>query len=122
MVAAARTSLGEEAFASAEAAGRALSLTAIVDELLAALEDEEGVIATWTQGAGLTRQPGGPLSPREREVLALLAEGLSNKAIAAALFVSPNTVTTHVASLLTKLGADNRAQLAIIAAQRGLLD
>ncbi|HEX5991921.1 MAG TPA: LuxR C-terminal-related transcriptional regulator [Thermomicrobiales bacterium] len=122
MVAAARTSLGEEAFASAEAAGRALSLTAIVDELLAALEDEEGVIATWTQGAGLTRQPGGPLSPREREVLALLAEGLSNKAIAAALFVSPNTVKTHVASLLTKLGVDNRAQLAIIAAQRGLLD
>jgi DNA-binding CsgD family transcriptional regulator len=58
-----------------------------------------------------------PLSPREREVLTLVAEGRSNKAIAAALYVSPNTVKTHVASLLTKLQAESRVQLATIAHQ-----
>jgi DNA-binding NarL/FixJ family response regulator len=51
-------------------------------------------------------------------VLALVAEGRSNKAIAAALFISPNTVKTHVASLLNKLGADSRVQLAAFAARR----
>ena len=54
-------------------------------------------------------------------MLALVAEGHSNKAIADALFVSPHTVKSHVAALLTKLDADKRAQLATIAAQRGLL-
>ena len=55
------------------------------------------------------------LSPREREVLALVAEGRSNKAIATALFVSPNTVKSHVAALLTKLEVDTRVQLAALA-------
>jgi DNA-binding NarL/FixJ family response regulator len=58
-----------------------------------------------------------PLSPREREVLSLVAEGRSNKAIADALSVSPNTIKTHVASLLSKLNADSRVQLATIAAR-----
>jgi DNA-binding CsgD family transcriptional regulator len=61
-----------------------------------------------------------PLSPREREVLALVAEGRSNKAIATALSVSPSTVKTHVASLLHKLRADTRVQLATIATRQGL--
>ena len=51
-------------------------------------------------------------------VLALVAEGRSNKAIAEALFVSPNTVKTHVASLLNKLHAESRVQLAAIAARQ----
>jgi DNA-binding CsgD family transcriptional regulator len=51
-------------------------------------------------------------------VLALVAEGRSNKAIAEALYVSPNTVKTHVASLLHKLGAQTRVQLAAIAARQ----
>ncbi len=59
------------------------------------------------------------LSPREQEVLALVAEGRSNKAIAEALFVSSNTVKTHVASLLTKLQADSRVQLAAMATKQG---
>lgn len=58
------------------------------------------------------------LSPREREVLALVAQGRTNKAIAEALFVSPNTVKTHVTSLLTKLDVDTRAQLAAIATRQ----
>jgi two-component system, NarL family, response regulator LiaR len=54
-------------------------------------------------------------------VLALVAEGRSNQEIAEALFVAHSTAKTHVASLLTKLDADNRAQLATIAMQHGLL-
>jgi len=50
-----------------------------------------------------------------------VVEGRTNKAIAKAMFVSPNTVKSHAAALLTKLDADNRAQLATIAVQRGLL-
>ena len=51
------------------------------------------------------------LSPREREVLALIIEGLSNKAIARALDLSPRTVETHRAHVFEKLGADSLAQL-----------
>ena len=50
------------------------------------------------------------LTPREREVLRLVADGLSNKQIARQLSVSERTVKFHVASLFRKLGADNRAQ------------
>ena len=53
-------------------------------------------------------------------MLSLVAAGYTNKAIAEALFVSPNTVKTHVASLLNKLQADSRVQLAAIATSRGL--
>jgi two-component system NarL family response regulator len=60
------------------------------------------------------------LSPREREVLALVAAGQTNKAIASALYVSPNTVKTHVTALLHKLQADSRVQLAAIATKQGL--
>lgn len=51
------------------------------------------------------------LSPREREVLALVVEGLSNKAIARALDLSPRTVETHRAHVFEKLGVDSLAQL-----------
>ena len=61
------------------------------------------------------------LSPRERDVLRLLAEGNSNKEIAAALKVTERTVKFHVTSIFNKLGAENRAQAVTIAHQRGLI-
>ncbi len=61
------------------------------------------------------------LTAREREVLRLVAGGKSNKEIASALGVSERTIKFHVTSILTKLGAENRAQAAATAAQRGLL-
>ena len=64
----------------------------------------------------------GPLTGREREVLRLVADGLPGKQIARALGISERTVKFHTASLLRKLGADNRAQAVALAAQRGLLD
>ena len=61
------------------------------------------------------------LSPREREVLDLLAEGCSNKQIAGRLFVAETTVKGYVASLLDKLGVDSRLQAVVRAAQQGLI-
>ena len=60
------------------------------------------------------------LTPREREVLAALAEGLDNKAIAERLFISPDTARTHVVKVLAKLGVDSRLQAAIVAIQHGI--
>ena len=54
-----------------------------------------------------------PLSPREREVAALVGEGLTNRQIAAALYVSERTAQNHVQHILTKLGLANRSQIAV---------
>jgi DNA-binding NarL/FixJ family response regulator len=62
------------------------------------------------------------LTPRERDILPLIADGQSGKQIARALGISERTVKFHTASLLRKLGADNRAQAVALALQRGLLD
>lgn len=61
------------------------------------------------------------LSPRERDVLELLAEGCSNRQIATRLFIAETTVKGYVATLLGKLGADSRLQAVVLAAKRGLL-
>lgn len=61
------------------------------------------------------------LSERERAVLALIGEGLSNHEIGERLFLSVGTVKEHVRALLTKLGALNRVQAAVIAYQAGLV-
>ena len=64
----------------------------------------------------------GSLTPRELDVLRLLAQGLQNKEIADDLHIAERTVKFHVTSILTKLHADNRTQAVAIAAQRGLID
>ncbi len=106
------------------AARRALSVAAALDEALAALEAKEGAPAAPALPAPYRMRrevkPLSPLSPREREVLVLVAEGRSNKSIAEALYVSPNTVKTHVASLLSKLHVETRVQLATLATQQGV--
>jgi DNA-binding NarL/FixJ family response regulator len=73
-----------------------------------------------------TRQPRpsdtlDPLTEREREVLALVAEGLTNEEIAVRLYLSPATARTHVSRILTKVDARNRAQLVVLAYETGLV-
>lgn len=66
--------------------------------------------------------PSGPqLSPREREILGLLAQGLGVTPIARQLFISESTAKTHISKLYEKLGAANRAQAIMRAVQSGLI-
>jgi DNA-binding NarL/FixJ family response regulator len=117
----ARIALKEAVEAATLAAQRAESVSAALEDALALLK------ATTSPPAAKASEPESSLvidpvlSPREREVLALVAEGRSNKAIAEALYVSPNTIKTHVASLLNKLRAETRVQLAVIAARQAVL-
>ncbi|MFF4092809.1 response regulator [Streptomyces sp. NPDC001834] len=62
-----------------------------------------------------------PLSAREREVLALVAKGTSNRAIAAELFISEATVKTHLTHVFAKLGAKDRAAAVAVGYDRGIL-
>jgi DNA-binding NarL/FixJ family response regulator len=61
------------------------------------------------------------LTDREREIVALVAEGLSNEEVAARLVISPATARTHVSRAMVKLGARDRAQLVVFAYQSGLV-
>jgi DNA-binding NarL/FixJ family response regulator len=63
----------------------------------------------------------GQLTDREREVVALVGEGLSNAEIAGRLYLSPATAKTHVSRAMVKLGARDRAQLVVIAYESGLV-
>ena len=62
-----------------------------------------------------------PLTPRETQVLELVADGLSNKAIAGVLGLSDETVKFHLASIFGKLGASNRTDAVRLALRRGLV-
>ena len=66
--------------------------------------------------------PAAVLTPREAEVLALLAQGRTNRQIGGELYISEKTASVHVSHILAKLSAGGRAQAVAIAAQRGLLD
>jgi DNA-binding CsgD family transcriptional regulator len=96
-----------EALSVEDARGRARD----VDAFLVAPEDSNDPVPS-----------GEALTPREREVLRLLAEGLPNKTIANRLGISDQTVKFHVASIVGKLGATNRTAAVRLAIRRGLID
>jgi non-specific serine/threonine protein kinase len=112
--AAARAGLGEAAYEAAWAAGRALPAAAAVAEALAPPAGPGGAPASGAPA------PASPLSAREREVAALIARGLTNRDIAAALIIAERTADTHVQHILNKLGFRARAQVAAWAAAQGL--
>jgi len=66
------------------------------------------------------KSPFEPLTPRERDVLRLIARGASNKEIAAELFLSVGTVKSYVSAILPKLGVQDRTQAALFATKHGL--
>jgi two-component system NarL family response regulator len=73
-------------------------------------------------GAKLVQRLNNPeLRERELEVLGLMAQGMSNLDIAAALSISENTVKTHVNRILSKLGVSDRTQAVIVAVKRGMV-
>jgi DNA-binding NarL/FixJ family response regulator len=82
----------------------------------------EGALASWVRPPAPTKAAGAEgLTPREVEVLALLAEALPNKVIAQRLGISERTAKFHVESILGKLGAESRSEAIVIAARRGMV-
>jgi DNA-binding CsgD family transcriptional regulator len=109
-----RTAAGEAAaaaLAEARAVGAAPLVTAVTDLARRGRLDVPGVVAGGTD----------VLTGRESEVLALAAEGLSNRQIGERLYISGKTVSVHMSRVLDKLGAGGRAEAVAIAHRRGLL-
>jgi NarL family two-component system response regulator LiaR len=67
-------------------------------------------------------QPGGDMTDREREILALMIEGISNSEIAERIFVSQSTVKFHVSNILSKLGVSSRTEAVAIAVKHHLVE
>lgn len=97
--------------------------TAAADEVVAAIRRVaagQTALDPAVTGPLLATAPGAEFTPREREVLALLAKGASNAEIATALFIGEKTVKTHVSSLLGQAGVPDRTRLAVWAIGQGL--
>lgn len=103
----------------AEAPRLLAALRAVVQGL--SVFDEASTGALLRPAARDPREPIEPLTPREQEVLQLLAAGQSNKQIAQRLSISEHTAKFHVAKLLQKLGAQTRSEAVFIGARLGLL-
>ena len=114
-----RRCLGEWLMQARRALGPSDYQRAWDDGHVATLEQAVGLAEALT-GAESAASPSG-LTSREEEVAALLARGLTNKQVAAALVVSPATVRSHVEHILIKLDLRSRAQVAVWATQHGLL-
>jgi DNA-binding CsgD family transcriptional regulator len=108
---------------SLAALGRRTEATAAARETVARLERWPGprrlaaeALVARLEGA----EPDGELTAREREVAALLAEGLTNAEVAHRLYISPKTAAVHVSNILTKLGMASRAEVAAWAVRTGV--
>jgi DNA-binding NarL/FixJ family response regulator len=95
---------------------RAAPLAAALDDLARRARLDVGPARSTRSAAG----PVGALTDREREVLRLLARGLSNREIGTELFITPKTASVHVSNILGKLGAASRTEAAAIAHREGL--
>jgi non-specific serine/threonine protein kinase len=109
---AAQSVLSERAFEAAWIEGRTLSLEQAIDEALAATHPDQPLDGQ--------KHSGTQLSPREQQVAALLAEGLTNRQIAERLVVTERTVGAHIEHILDKLGFASRHQVAAWAVENGL--
>lgn len=95
-------------------------------KLVAALRAQAGAVAASAPAAASVTEPApdlaplSPLSPREREILGLIARGASNKLIGRELGIAETTVKIHVQHILRKLGLNSRVQAAVYATERGV--
>jgi DNA-binding NarL/FixJ family response regulator len=107
--------------------GEALLSPSVTRRLIASLASRGPVVPAVAGPAAASASRALPsadlarLTEREREVLVLVAQGLSNDEIAARLYLSPLTTKTHVSHIMTKLRARDRAQLVVIAYESGLV-
>jgi predicted ATPase/class 3 adenylate cyclase/DNA-binding CsgD family transcriptional regulator len=118
-----RDALGEAAFDAAYQHGRTLSQADAIALAVGPAQPDPGPAPAVTVPAvhcAPADGPIGPLSARERQIMALLAGGASNAKIAQTLFVTPNTVRTHLDRIRDKTGARNRAELTRYAIQAGI--
>jgi non-specific serine/threonine protein kinase len=113
-VAAARAALGDQAYATALRRGRQMPLAQ-------ALNDAEHARRS-TRSGEVGAESVGSLTPREEQIAGLLAQGMSNKAIAKSLVIAQRTAETHVANVLVKLGFTSRSQVAAWVAERRGVD
>lgn len=121
--------MGETGFTAAFETGKRQPLETAVEEAIqlardiSAAEDErlarKAAANNVNSGDAAAEELG--LTPREREVLVLLAQGLSDKEIADGLFISPRTAMTHVGNILAKLGVNKRTLAASVAVRKGLV-
>ena len=98
------------------------AVAAVAKGLLVLQPGEQALAAASTQFRnGESTELFEPLTPREKEVLQMLAGGLGNKQIAARLKISEHTAKFHVASILGKLGASSRTEAVSLGLRRGLI-
>ncbi len=108
-------------------AGSGMHFADASDRVAAGQTDVPRLLVLGGSGASATRAPArrtptmAQLSPREREVLVVVARGMTNAEIATALDLSEHTVKRHVANILTKTGLANRSAAAAFAVQHGML-
>jgi DNA-binding NarL/FixJ family response regulator len=112
-VATTHAQLGEERFAAAWAEGRGMTLEQVLaEQARATTPGQTSTVPTIQQPADTaTPSPAypGELTPREVEILRLIASGLSNAQVAEQLIISPRTVHAHVRSIYSKLGITSRS-------------
>jgi predicted ATPase/DNA-binding CsgD family transcriptional regulator len=115
----ARKVLHRSAFESEWATGQTLSLAAVLERGVMSMEATivQADVATAPRSRGRR-----DLSPRELEVLILVADGRSDGEIAAELFISKKTASAHVAHIKDKLGAESRVEIAVAAIRLGLVE
>jgi ATP/maltotriose-dependent transcriptional regulator MalT len=117
-----RSRLGEAGWDEALAEGRTMSMEAAIGYALSE-EESSTVTPSTTSEQPLSSAPDHPvrLTPREVEVLRLVATGMTNRQVAQRLFLSPRTVQRHLYSIYPKLGVSSRAEATRFAVEHGLL-
>jgi non-specific serine/threonine protein kinase len=117
-LASARAGCGDAAFDAARAEGRAITPEQVIED---ALEPTEVVSPRMKEiEKPLARKRGDLLTARERQIVALIAQGLTNREIGSSLAIAERTVDTHVEHILNKLGFNSRTRIAAWAVEQGL--
>ena len=116
-----RTAMASALLASGDRTAALAAAHTALDELVrwpGWRRDRADALIRRLEGSG---RSDGELTPREREVAALIAEGLTNSQLAERLFISPRTAAVHVSNILMKLGLSGRAEVAAWAVRHGVV-